>query len=144
MSNIKIIPTTKNYLFGLIIAFSVLFVSGCEEKNNILPANQEPIFFLVEQMPEFPGGTKALEEFIHNAVKHNKAFKQGIQGKVYVSFIINEKGEVSDVRIARGVNPELDEEALRIIRSLPKWKPGTMRGVPVNVQFTVPINFTLQ
>lgn len=103
------------------------------------------IFFIVEEMPEFPGGEPALRQFIANAIKYPViAQENGIQGRVYVTFVVNTDGSIADARIARGVDPSLDKEALRVVNSLPKWKPGKQRGKPVRVSYTVPINFVLQ
>jgi protein TonB len=106
---------------------------------------EQPVFFIVEDMPEFPGGDLALRKYIANAIKYPViAQENGIQGKVYVNFVVNTDGSVTNAKIARGVDPSLDKEALRVINSLPKWKPGKQRGKPVRVSFTVPINFVLQ
>lgn len=103
------------------------------------------VFFIVEDMPEFPGGELALRQFIANAIKYPViAQENGIQGRVYVTFVVNTDGSVADARIARGVDPSLDKEALRVVNTLPKWKPGKQRGKPVRVSYTVPINFVLQ
>ncbi len=104
-----------------------------------------PVFYIVEDMPEFPGGESALHAFISKSVKYPViAQENGIQGRVYISFVINAKGLVESIKIARGVDPALDKEAVRVIKSMPKWKPGKQRGKPVKVSFTVPINFVLQ
>lgn len=103
------------------------------------------VFFIVEDMPEFPGGELALRQFIANSIKYPViAQENGIQGRVYVTFVVDADGSVSDPRIARGVDPSLDKEALRVVSMLPKWKPGQQRGKPVRVSYTVPINFQLQ
>jgi protein TonB len=103
------------------------------------------VFFIVEDMPEFPGGEMALRTYIANAIKYPViAQENGIQGKVYVTFVVGKDGSVSNASIARGVDPSLDKEALRVVNTLPKWKPGKQRGKPVNVSYTVPINFVLQ
>jgi periplasmic protein TonB len=106
---------------------------------------ESKVFFIVEDMPEFPGGDMALRQYIANTIKYPViAQENGIQGKVYVTFVVDQDGGVSDARIARGVDPSLDKEALRVVNSLPKWKPGKQRGKPVRVSYTVPINFVLQ
>jgi len=103
------------------------------------------VFFIVEDMPEFPGGEMALRTYIANAIKYPViAQENGIQGKVYVTFVVGKDGSVSNATIARGVDPSIDKEALRVVNALPKWKPGKQRGKPVNVSYTVPINFVLQ
>ncbi|WP_430811887.1 MULTISPECIES: energy transducer TonB [unclassified Carboxylicivirga] len=104
-----------------------------------------PVFFIVEDMPEFPGGEEALRKYIAQSVKYPViAQENGIQGRVYVSFVVNTKGKVTDVKIARGVDPNLDKEAIRVVNAMPAWKPGKQRGKAVKVSYTVPINFVLQ
>lgn len=106
--------------------------------------DNEPVFYIVEDMPEFPGGESALRKFITNSIEYPEvAITNGIQGKVYVTFIVKKDGSVANSRIARGVDPSLDKEALRVVNNLPKWKPGIQRGTAVNVSYTVPINFML-
>lgn len=108
-------------------------------------AEDTQVFFIVEDMPEFPGGELALRKYIASSIKYPViAQENGIQGKVYVTFVVNTDGSITDARIARGVDPSLDKEALRVVNGLPKWKPGKQRGKPVRVSYTVPINFVLQ
>lgn len=107
--------------------------------------NGDPVFFIVENMPQFSGGDSALRKYIAANIHYPKdAQEAGIQGKVYVNFVVTKTGEVGGVKIARGISPSLDAEALRVVKSLPKWTPGTQKGQPVNVRFTVPINFALK
>jgi protein TonB len=102
------------------------------------------VFFIVENMPEFPGGDLELRKHIAQNVQYPEIAKEnGIQGRVFVQFVVNQKGEIEQVKVVRGVDPALDREAGRVISSLPKWKPGSQRGKPVRVSFTVPINFQL-
>jgi periplasmic protein TonB len=102
------------------------------------------VFFIVENMPEFPGGDLELRKHIAQNIQYPEIAKEnGIQGRVFVQFVVNQKGEVEQVKVVRGVDPSLDKEAIRVINSLPKWKPGSQRGKPVKVSFTVPINFQL-
>jgi len=99
---------------------------------------------VVENMPEFPGGDLGLMKFIQKNVRYPAIAKEyNITGKVYVSFIVDKQGNVTNVKIVRGVDKNLDAEALRVVSSLPKYKPGKQRGKPVRVMFTIPINFTL-
>ena len=106
--------------------------------------SDEEVFMVVENMPEFPGGDAGLMKYIQNNVKYPPIAKEyNITGKVYVSFIVDKSGSVTDVKIARGVDKSLDAEALRVVKSLPKYKPGKQRGKAVRVMFTIPINFTL-
>lgn len=112
-----------------------------EEKEE----EEAQVFFIVEEMPEFPGGEAALRRFIANSIKYPQiAQENGIQGRVYVQFVVDRDGSITNASVARGVDPSLDKEALRVVNSLPKWKPGMQRGKPVKVSYTVPINFVLQ
>ena len=103
------------------------------------------VFNVVEEMPEFPGGMDALKKYItEHLVYPKEAEKKGIQGKVYVSYVISDQGKVKDVKIERGVDPLLDNEAIRVIKNMPEWKPGKQRGKNVNVRFTIPVYFALK
>ena len=120
---------------------AVMQVSQEKEKEK----EDTQVFFIVEDMPEFPGGMAALQKFIAQSIKYPViAQENGIQGKVFVNFVVNTDGSVTNAKIARGVDPSLDKEALRVVMSLPKWKPGRQGGKPVRVSYTVPINFQLQ
>jgi protein TonB len=106
---------------------------------------EEQIFTIVEEMPTFPGGDAALMKYLGNNIKYPAIAKDaGIQGTVYVTFVVNEKGEVKDVRVLRSIGGGCDEEAIRVVESMPKWKPGKQRGKPVKVQYNLPIRFTLK
>lgn len=106
---------------------------------------EEKIFDHVSQMPEFPGGEPALLMFIQRSLKYPVvAQENGIEGKVYVRFVIDQAGNVNNVQIARGVDSTLDNEALRVISQLPRWKPGMQEGNGVKVWHTVPISFKLE
>jgi TonB family protein len=109
------------------------------------PAGKDQVFNVVEEMPEFPGGESALRKYIGSVVDYPASAKEkGIQGKVYISFVVSSDGTVKDARVVRGVDPALDKEALRVVNSLPRWFPGKQKGLPVSVAYTVPINFVLQ
>ena len=106
--------------------------------------SSQQIFMVVEEMPEFPGGQAALMSFIAKSIKYPVvAQENGIQGRVTCSFVENKDGSIVDAEVIRGIDPSLDKEALRVINTMPKWKPGKQRGKPVRVKFTVPINFRL-
>ena len=106
--------------------------------------SDDEFFMVVENMPEFPGGDLGLMKYIQKNVKYPPIAKEyNITGKVYVSFIVDKSGSVTNAKIVRGVDKNLDAEALRVVKSLPKYKPGKQRGKPVRVMFTIPINFTL-
>lgn len=119
---------------------AVMQVATQEEEKE-----ETAVFFIVEEMPEFPGGQLALRTFIAQSIKYPViAQENGIQGKVFVNFVVGKDGTISQAKIFRGVDPSLDKEALRVVNSLPKWKPGKQGGKPVRVSYTVPINFVLQ
>jgi protein TonB len=102
------------------------------------------IFTFVEQKPEFPGGEVALQKYVQEHVRYPPlAHENGIEGTVHVEFVVNEDGLVSDPRILRGIGAGCDEEVLRVIKTLPRWKPGRNNGVAVPVYFTMPVKFTL-
>ena len=107
---------------------------------------EEEVFFIVEDMPQFQGGGKEkFREWIAQNLQYPPiAAENGISGRVFVQFAVNAKGEVVDVVVVRGVDPALDKEAVRVVKSSPKWTPGKQRGRPVKVQFTFPIVFVLQ
>ncbi len=109
------------------------------------PDHSNEVLITAEQMPEFPGGELALRKYLADAVNYPViAQENGIQGKVYISFVINEKGGIEDVALLRGVDISLDNEALRVVRSLPRWKPGKQGGKTVKVRYSVPILFELR
>lgn len=107
--------------------------------------NEEVVnFYVIEEKPEFPGGEAAMFQWISKNVKYPEIAKEnGVQGKVFVQFVISKEGKVTDVQVVRGVDPSLDKEAIRVIQSMPAWKPGKQRGKPVKVSFQLPINFKL-
>lgn len=103
---------------------------------------EEDVFQVVEDMPTFPGD---INKWLGKNVKYPViAQENNIQGRVTVQFVIERDGSITDVKVLRGVDPSLDKEAVRVVKSMPKWKPGKQRGKPVRVSYTVPINFRLQ
>lgn len=149
----------KNPLYRKIIFFSV-FVPALyqaytptleneeeQKTEEIESSTDEPeqIFMIVETMPEFPGGQLALMQFIAQNVKYPAEAREGnIQGIVYLRFIIKKDGSVDNVSVARSVHPLLDDAAISVIKQLPKWKPGIIRGENVAVWYTIPIKFALK
>ena len=115
-----------------------------EDEIIEIEEDDEEFFMVVENMPEFPGGDLGLMKFIQKNVRYPAIAKEyNITGKVYVSFIVDKQGNVTNVKIVRGVDKNLDAEAVRVVSSLPKYKPGKQRGKAVRVMFRIPINFTL-
>ncbi|GAO30052.1 energy transducer TonB [Geofilum rubicundum] len=109
------------------------------------PAEErEEVLLLADEMPEFPGGEKALFQFLSSSVRYpREAISNEIEGRVYVEFVVDRHGKITRVNVKRGVHPSLDQEALRVIESMPDWKPGVKDGQLVNVLFTVPISFQI-
>ena len=107
---------------------------------------EQTIFEVVEQMPEFPnGGMAGLMQYLSKNIKYPTiAQENGTQGRVTVQFVLNRDGSIVDAKVLRGVDPYLDKEAIRVISSMPKWKPGMQRGKAVRVKYTVPVMFRLQ
>lgn len=103
------------------------------------------IFTIVEEMPEFPGGMNKLAEYLGKNIKYPQmARESGIQGRVFVQFVVEPDGSVSNVAVMRSLGGGCDEEAIRVVKSMPKWKAGKQRGKPVRVSYILPVNFKLQ
>ena len=114
-------------------------------KTNAPSAEQGEIFQVVEEQPMFPGGMQELMTFLQTNIRYPKeAQARGLQGRVIVQFVVNKDGSICDEHIVKSVDPQLDAEALRIVRSMPNWTPGKQRGEPVRVRFTLPVTFRLQ
>lgn len=108
-------------------------------------AVEEEIFTIVETQPSFPGGTAAMYKYLGNSTKYPPmARDNNIQGRVYVSFVVEKNGSITDVKVLRGIGGGCDEEALRVVKAMPKWSAGKQRGKAVRVRFNLPIVFTLQ
>lgn len=106
---------------------------------------EEKVFEVVEQMPMFPGGPTALLQYLSSNVKYPVvAQENGVQGRVVVSFVVERDGSITDVRVVRSVDPSLDKEAQRVVRSMPRWTPGKQNGSAVRVKYNVPVSFKLQ
>jgi len=108
-------------------------------------AEEAQIFMVVESMPEYPGGEAALYAYLAENIKYPQMAKEsGIQGRVFVTFVVERDGRVTDVRVLRGIGGGCDEEAIRVVQGMPKWTPGKQRGKSVRVQYNLPVKFTLQ
>ncbi len=109
------------------------------------PTAEPEIFVIVEEMPEFPGGAEALLRYLHENIRYPQMARENrIEGLVVVQFIIDEKGVLSNVTVLRGIGGGCDEEAVRVIKTMPAWKPGVQRGIPVKVRYNVPVRFVLK
>ncbi len=103
------------------------------------------VFDVVEQMPSFPGGPSALMQYLGSNIKYPVvAEENGVQGRVVCTFVVERDGSITDVRVVKSVDPSLDREAVRVVKSMPKWIPGKQNGSAVRVKYTVPVTFRLQ
>jgi TonB family protein len=114
------------------------------ENNKIMEDAEQSVYCYVEQMPEYPGGDTEIFAYLAKSIRYPEiAMENGISGRVYVSFVVNENGQISEEKIIRNIDPSLDQEALRVIRNMPRWIPGRQNGRPIRMQMTMPINFRL-
>ena len=146
--------------FALLVAGNISCSQGASEKQDAKEETVAPdsvvavptdsvakdeVFMVAEQMPEFPGGMKELLKFLQDNLKYpESAKKNNLQGRVIVQFVVEKDGTPTEFNVVRAVNPDLDAEALRVLKTMPKWKPGMQRGEVVRVKYTVPVTFRLQ
>ena len=125
----------------------VAVISGEDDWVEILEVtepDENGIFQVVETQPEFPGGMAELMKYLQKNIRYPKVCKeQRVQGRVIVQFVVNADSTITDVNVVKPVNPYLDQEAVRVVKAMPKWKPGEQRGEPVRVRFTLPVTFRL-
>jgi protein TonB len=131
---------TIKMFFAIVLLLTTILCQAQNKENK----SKDGVYQEVEEMPVYPGGDEAFRNDLAANIKYpDEAKKAGIQGKVYVSFVVDEHGKVTDAKIARGVDPSLDKESLRVINELKTWKPGKEKGKAVKVAYTVPINYAL-
>lgn len=131
----------------LLFVFSLQFVAGVvfSQKPETPPVPKEEMSYqVIDEPAEFPGGMSALQEYLKANLKYPESAKEkGSEGRCYLQFVVKISGEISNVEVRRGVAgcPECDKEAVRLVQSMPRWKPGKVNGKPVNSSFTLPITF---
>ena len=148
---------TQDELMNTKTAIGALDVKGNDDANGEVlkikeaVAQPEPkpepekVFDVVEQMPSFPGGPQALMQWLSDNVRYPVvAQENGVQGRVVVSFVVERDGSITDVKVVRSVDPSLDKEAARVVKSMPRWIPGKQNGQAVRVKYNVPVAFRLQ
>lgn len=130
----------------LVMALMALFgLTTVNAQKTVVAKKNQQVFDVVEQMPEYPGGMAAMVEYLSANVKYPAdAEKKKVEGKVFVTFVVDTDGSITDVTLMKKVFPSLDAEAMRVISAMPKWVPGKQRGQVVRVRFTVPIMFRLK
>ena len=132
----------KLIILSLMAVFGLTTVSA--QKTVVAEKNQQA-FDVVEQMPQFKGGDAALMAYLNSHIKYPViAEENGIQGRVVTTFVVERDGSITDVKIIKSVDPSLDKEAVRVVKSMPKWNPGKQNGSAVRVKFTLPVTFRLQ
>ena len=132
----------KNLFF--LIGFILFGISGFSQELE-MEVRTDKIETAFDTCPEFPGGMEALYKFISQKIIYPAdAVEEGIEGRVMVQFVVDEEGDVKDAVVKQSVSPSIDKEALRVVKLMPKWKPGTVDGKPVDAYFRLPISFKLQ
>ena len=128
----------------LLSMMAVLCLMTANAQKTVVSQSNQNVYDQVEQMPEFPGGMSAMIDFLQTNLKYPEdAIKQKVGGRVMVMFVVETDGSLSNVRVARKVFPSLDAEAVRVVKAMPKWKPGKEKGRPVRVNFTLPVVFNI-
>lgn len=143
MKNLFKISFVAFFIFNSFYLYSQTTITEVEKEE----IHNEEIFnfYNIEVKPEFPGGTEQLLKYLGKNTNYPEIARvNGITGKVFVQFVIDKDGSVLNVKVMREVDPYLDKEAVRVVKSMPKWKPGKQKGKPVRVSFQVPISFKLR
>ena len=126
------------------IAIMALVCLQAQAQKEAPVEKKKDVFTIVEQMPEFPGGPAALLQYLNKHIKYPEtAQEEALEGKVYVKFVVNEDGTISDAKVQKPVGNGFDEEALRVVSEMPAWKPGKQNGRAVNVYFQLPVVFKI-
>lgn len=132
-------------LVALLLMLCPMTISASTAVNaNTTNQKSHKVYEMVEEMPMFPGGQKEMMTFLSKTTKYPaKAVKKKIQGRCLVQFIVEKDGSISNVRVMSKVHPLLDAEAIRVVKSMPRWMPGRLKGKPVRVKFNLPVTFCL-
>ena len=137
----------KHYSLIACLLFCFSLVAPMALAQDVIDPDEEeePVYLVVDQMPQFPGGHQALFDFIStNVIYPTVARENGIEGKTIVQFIVEKDGSITHIQVVRTAgDPSLDKEAIRVVRAMPKWIPGKHRGELLRVKYTVPFNFRL-
>ena len=132
-------------LLTTLSVLAILFTINTTAMAQNKKTSNDKVFEKVEDMPEFPGGEQAMMDFVSkNVVYPKEAQEKEISGRVFVSFIVEKDGSISETEVVKGIGGGCDEEAVRVVKAMPKWKPGKEKGKPVRVSYMMPIFFKLQ
>ena len=124
---------------------AVLCLMTASAQKTVVSQSNQNVYDQPEQMPEYPGGMPAMIDFLQTNLQYPQdAIKQKVEGRVMVMFVVETDGSLSNVRVARKVFPSLDAEALRVVKTMPKWKPGKEKGKAVRVNYTLPVVFSIK
>ncbi len=143
---------------GLIRNYNAQMLAGEKQRTNMVVVLEAPVprmdelaqkgtdhvYQVVDEMPQFPGGNRAMMTYIGQNIKYPaEAVAKGIEGRVVVQFVVNKEGDLQDIKVMKSIDPLLDQEAIRVISSMPKWTPGKLKGEAVNIQYTMPLQFNI-
>ena len=129
----------------LLSMMAVLCLMTASAQKTVVSQSNQNVYDQPEQMPEYPGGMPAMIDFLQTNLQYPQdAIKQKVEGRVMVMFVVETDGSLSNVRVARKVFPSLDAEALRVVKTMPKWKPGKEKGKAVRVNYTLPVVFSIK
>ena len=120
-------------------------LQGTDKAELSIPSKEKEVYEVVEVQPEFPGGMRALMYYLKKNIRYpKKCYKAGIEGRSYINFVVTKEGKIKDVRVTKSSGHKLlDKEAIRVVKKMPRWKPGKLRGEAVNVRYTLPVTFKL-
>lgn len=134
-----------SYLLKLIVGLLMTTGSVLAQdnvKNLLLYEPDKTVYMIVEKQPEFPGGMQALKKFLHTNLQYPVAAKAAnVSGKVYIQFVVRKDGRITDIDILKGLGFDCDEEAVRVVKQMPNWIPGSQSGRPLNVKYHLPVSF---
>lgn len=135
----------KHFILFPTMLICLLLSQITSAQPNVAPEDTAaPVFMIVEEAPVYPGGTEAMSKFLSDNLRYpKKARRKGIEGQVIVSFVINEDGSINRITIVKGLGYGCDEEVIRVISTMPSWKPGRQKGENVKVRFLLPVRFQL-
>lgn len=129
---------------SILLTLFITLLAGCAKRQVDPPSVNDGVYVAVEHPAEFPGGIDAFYAYLQANIHYpQQAVHDGVQGRVYVTFIVEKDGSLTDVKVLRGIGDGCDEEAVRVIKASPKWTPGTQNGKVVRQQYTVPVHFEL-
>ena len=113
--------------------------------DYVEPVDENKVYDVVEEMPSFPDGDKAMHEYLRKNIQYSDEMEEScVQGRVIISFVVEKDGSLTDFKVVKSVDPAYDKEALRVVKSMPKWIPGSQNGVKVRVKYLVPVTFRLE